>query len=117
MPGSKEYDVCEVFCVDQEKVDRLKGEVETTRGLFLLFKALADDNRVKLFTRYSVKNSVCDVAAIIGTNIATASHHLRLLRNLGLARRQKEGKFVYYSLGSRNIGTLVEAALELVRLY
>lgn len=116
MSVGKEKDVCEVFCFDKEKVDRLKGEVEATGGLSLLFKALADDTRVKIAYALSREElCVCDVASIIGSNVATASHHLRLLRNLGLARQRREGKFVYYSLAGRHIGDLIETALRHVR--
>jgi len=110
---NKEDDLCEIFCFDKEKVTRLKEEVRVTEGLSLLFKALADDTRVKIV--YSLSREelcVCDVASILGTNVATASHHLRLLRNMGLARQRKEGKFVYYSLGDKNLGELIESALR-----
>ncbi|NPV72906.1 MAG: winged helix-turn-helix transcriptional regulator [Pelotomaculum sp.] len=111
--NSEQNDVCEVFCVNKEKVERLKDEVESTKGLALLFKALADDTRVKIAYALSREElCVCDVAAIIGSNIATASHHLRFLRNLGLARQRKEGKFVYYSIGNKYIEALIETALE-----
>jgi DNA-binding transcriptional ArsR family regulator len=41
---------------------------------------------------------VCDVANVIGSTMATTSHHLRLLRNMGFAKSRKEGKLVFYSL-------------------
>ncbi len=44
----EERDTCDVFCYDPDKVYRLRAEVEKTRGLALLFKALADDTRVKI---------------------------------------------------------------------
>ncbi len=116
MSVDKGNDICEVFCFDREKVTRLKEEVQVTKGLSLLFKALADDTRVKIV--YSLSREelcVCDVANILGTNVATASHHLRLLRNMGLARQRKEGKFVYYSLVDKNLGVLMDSALKHIR--
>jgi len=113
LPAGRENDVCEVFCFDREKVDRLREKVGITRGLSLLFKALADDTRVKIAYALSREElCVCDVAGIIGSNVATASHHLRLLRNMGLARQRKEGKFVYYSLADGHIGELITLALR-----
>ncbi|MCC8991209.1 MAG: transcriptional regulator, partial [Streptococcus sp.] len=41
---------------------------------------------------------------------ATASHHLRLLKNLGIAKYRKEGKLVYYSLDDEHVKQLVEKA-------
>lgn len=113
MSAGKSSDCCEVFCFNKEKVDRLRGEVEVTAGVSRLFKALADDSRVKIVYALSREElCVCDVACILGVNVATASHHLRLLRNMGLARQRKEGKFVYYSLGDKNLGVLIDDALK-----
>lgn len=113
MSAGKVSDCCEEFCFDREKVARMRGEVGITAGMSRLFKALADDTRVKIVYALSREElCVCDVACILGTNVATASHHLRLLRNMGLARQRKEGKFVYYSLGDKNLGALIDSALK-----
>lgn len=109
----KNRDLCDVFCFNEEKVARLKGEVGETEGLALIFRALADDTRVKIVYALTQEElCVCDVASIIGSTVATASHHLRLLRNMGLARYRKEGKFAYYSLDDAHVGTIIKAALE-----
>ncbi|MHB1041375.1 MAG: ArsR/SmtB family transcription factor [Eubacteriales bacterium] len=108
----KDRDVCDVFCFDGEKVARLKSEVGETRGMAQIFKALADDTRVKIvyaLTREEL--CVCDVAGVIGSTVATASHHLRLLRNMGLAKYRREGKFAYYSLDDDHVRTIIESAL------
>jgi DNA-binding transcriptional ArsR family regulator len=105
-------DVCEVFCYDPDKVSRLKQEVEQTRGLATLFKALADDTRVKIVYALAQEElCVCDVAHIIGASVATASHHLRFLRNIGLARHRKEGKLVFYSLDDHHVRSIILDAL------
>lgn len=51
-----------------------------------------------------------DVARIVGSTTATASHHLRLLKNLGLAKYRKEGKLVYYSLDDDHVKQLIKVA-------
>lgn len=110
---SKE-DVCEITCVDEEKVTKVKNELtkQNTMEVSKLFKALADDTRVKIAYSLSVEDElcVCDVANIVGCTVATASHHLRLLRNLGLASYRKEGKLVYYSLDDEHVKQLVDIA-------
>jgi ArsR family transcriptional regulator, lead/cadmium/zinc/bismuth-responsive transcriptional repressor len=106
-------DTCEVFCYDEEKVNRIKGQVEEVNGVELLFKALADATRVKIAYALTIEKElcVCDVANIIGSSTATASHHLRLLRNMGLAKYRKEGKLVFYSLADDHIHQLVSVAM------
>lgn len=106
-------DVCEVFCSDREKVRRLKEEVGVTEGMARMFKALADDTRLKIIYALSLEElCVCDVAGIIGSSVATASHHLRFLRNMGLARYRREGKLVYYSLQDQCIREIISSALK-----
>lgn len=112
-----EQDCCEVQCVDEAKVNRLKPRTAEAEGSAKIFKALADDTRAKIVYILSLEEElcVCDVATIIGTTIANASHHLRLLRNMGLAKYRKEGKLVYYSLDDDHVRHLITAGVEHAR--
>lgn len=107
-------DVCEVTCVDEDKVKRVKESIsyQNTLAVAQIFKALSDDTRVKIaFSLYEEDElCVCDVANIVGCTTATASHHLRLLRNLGLAKYRKEGKLVFYSLDDDHVKHLIQIA-------
>jgi ArsR family transcriptional regulator, lead/cadmium/zinc/bismuth-responsive transcriptional repressor len=109
-------DRCEITCVDEEKVKRVKETLvqEDMSGMVKLFKALADQTRMKIaFSLYKEDEMcVCDVANVIDSSIATASHHLRLLKNLGLAKMRKEGKLVYYSLDDDHVKDLIHVAYE-----
>ncbi|WP_047982405.1 MULTISPECIES: ArsR/SmtB family transcription factor [Ornithinibacillus] len=108
-------DTCETFCFDQEKVNRIQPQIEQVNGVEMTFKALADATRVKIAYALTLEDElcVCDVANIIGSTTATASHHLRLLRSMGLAKYRKEGKLVFYSLEDDHVRKLVEVALTL----
>jgi ArsR family transcriptional regulator, lead/cadmium/zinc/bismuth-responsive transcriptional repressor len=112
----KHDDVCEVTCVDEDKVKRLKGSIskQDTMSVSQIFKALSDDTRIKIAYALSEEDElcVCDVANIVGSSTATASHHLRLLRNLGLAKYRKEGKLVFYSLDDEHVRQLIKIAFE-----
>ncbi|WP_097073736.1 ArsR/SmtB family transcription factor [Ureibacillus xyleni] len=113
-PVGKEKDLCEVTCVDGEKVSKIQNKLikEQPVEVAKIFKALSDDTRVKIAYALSIEAElcVCDVANIVGASIATASHHLRLLRNLGLAKYRKEGKLVFYSLDDDHVKKLIEVA-------
>lgn len=101
-------DICEVFVFDPEKVERMKKECEATRGLALFFKALADDTRLKVVYALAREElCVCDVATMLGITVQAASHHLRYLRNMGLAKYRKEGKIVFYTLRNRRLADFV----------
>ncbi|MDN6113041.1 MAG: ArsR family transcriptional regulator, partial [Tetragenococcus halophilus] len=49
----------------------------------------------------------CDVANIIGSPGATASHHLRTLHKQGIVKYRKEGKLAFYSLDNEYIKQLI----------
>ncbi|MEH7300438.1 ArsR/SmtB family transcription factor [Neobacillus drentensis] len=112
----KHDDVCEVTCVDVEKVKLVKESVsnQNTMAVSQIFKALSDDTRIKIAYALCVEEElcVCDVANIVGSTTATASHHLRHLRNLGLAKYRKEGKLVFYSLDDDHVRQLIQIAFE-----
>ncbi|MEW8959828.1 MULTISPECIES: ArsR/SmtB family transcription factor [Neomoorella] len=115
LAGQLERDppVCQVNCVNEEKVRRLKPQVESIEGVATIFKALADDTRVKIIYALSeAELCVCDIAALIGSSKATASYHLRLLHHMGLARYRKAGKLVYYRLADPHVGNLVREVLQ-----
>src|SRR5690606_4212036 len=109
-----EKDTCDSFCYDEEKVNRIKPQVEEVVGVEMIFKALSDATRLKITYALTLEEElcVCDVANIIGSTTATASHHLRLLRNMGLAKYRKEGKLVFYSLKDNHVQQLVTIAME-----
>lgn len=111
MPDKKP-DVCGIFCFNEEKVEMLRQEIKITEGLASIFKALSDDTRLKIIYALSREElCVCDVANIIGSTVAAASHHLRFLKNTGLARQRRQGKMMFYSLDDECVNTIIKAAL------
>jgi DNA-binding transcriptional ArsR family regulator len=110
----KYKDVCEITCYDEPKVNRVKEELSNQNSLEVskIFKVLSDHTRVKIAYALCVEKElcVCDVANIVGCTTATSSHHLRLLRKLGLAKYRKEGKLVFYSLDDQHVIQLIQIA-------
>lgn len=106
-------DTCDTFCYDEEKVNRIQPQIGEVSGVEQIFKALSDGTRLKIAYALTIESElcVCDVAHIIGSTTATASHHLRLLRNMGLAKYRKEGKLAFYSLEDDHVHQLVSIAM------
>ena len=108
-------DTCDIYCYDGEKVNRIQEELqkEDLSSVAQLFKALADENRAKIV--YSLCQDgelcVCDIANIIRSSVATASHHLRTLYKQGIVKYRKEGKLAFYSLEDEHIKSLIIVAL------
>lgn len=110
----REQDICEITCVDYEKTTRAKQQIAKRNigEVIKIFKALSDETRMKIAYALTLEEElcVCDVANIVGATTATASHHLRHLKGLGLAKYRKEGKLVYYSLDDDHVKQLIHIA-------
>ncbi|WP_309121825.1 metalloregulator ArsR/SmtB family transcription factor [Paenibacillus sp.] len=107
-------DTCELYCYDEAKVRRVQSllkEQDISR-MASLFKAIADETRLKVVYALSQEEElcVCDVANVTGSSLATASHHLRTLGRLNVVKYRKEGKLAFYSLHDAEVRRLVELA-------
>lgn len=104
-------DRCDIYCFNEEKVNRIKPSIhtESIQAVTKTLKALADETRLKIVLALCQSDElcVCDVANIVECTVATASHHLRLLRNLDIASYRKDGKLAFYSLTDEHIKQLV----------
>lgn len=108
-------DTCEIYCYDEPKVKRIQAEIkkENIGSVAQLFKSIADENRAKITYALCQDDElcVCDIANIIGSTVATASHHLRNLHKQGIVKFRKEGKLAFYSLDDEHIKQLITIAL------
>lgn len=106
-----EKDNCEIYCYNEDVVKRVRTEIdqEEISERVRLFKAIADENRAKIAFALTKETElcVCDMAHIIGSSVATASHHARTLKKMGLTRLRKEGKLVFYSFKDENLKQLL----------
>ncbi|WP_461187867.1 ArsR/SmtB family transcription factor [Arthrobacter sp. Z4-13] len=68
----------------------------------LVFKALADPNRLRLLSIVKAGESgeacVCDLTEPLDLGQPTVSHHLKILVEAGLLHREKRGTWAYFSL-------------------
>lgn len=110
-------DTCEIYCYDEEKVNRIQGNLQTVdiSSVAQILKAIADENRAKITYALCQDDElcVCDIANIIGVTVANASHHLRTLHKQGIVKFRKEGKLAFYSLDDEHIRQIMMIALAL----
>lgn len=68
----------------------------------MVFKALADPNRLRLLSIIKAEPSgetcACDLIEPLDLSQPTVSHHLKILVDTGLLHREKRGTWAYYSL-------------------
>ncbi len=81
-----------------------------------VFRALADPTRVRMVSAL-VEAELCvgDLAATLGMSVSAVSHQLRLLRELRVVRKRREGKHIYYALADDHVRDLFERGLEHVQ--
>ena len=67
-------------------------------------KALADETRQNILQiLLEGEKNVGDLVEAFATSQPTISHHLNILKSLGLVSARKEGKHVYYSINRENV--------------
>ena len=108
-------DRCDLLCLDLPRAEQLRRErvsaahagVAAARA-----QALADATRLIIAAalRAGGEMCVCDLAWISERSQNLVSHHLRVLREAGLARSRREGKMVMYELTVEGVA-LVNAVL------
>lgn len=64
-----------------------------------VFHALSDETRLALVAMLQKgERCVCDLAEAFGTGQSRLSFHLKALKEAGLVRDRREGRWVYYSM-------------------
>ncbi len=83
---------------------------ETAEQLARLLKAVADPARLQLLAliKSSPEGSacVCDLTAPLGLSQPTVSHHLKVLKDAGLLRREQRGTWAWFSIDSDRLAEL-----------
>ncbi len=68
-----------------------------------IFKALSDENRSRILLMLKQRPlCVCEMHEVLHIALSTISAHLKLMKNTGLIKDEKDGRWVIYRL-SENI--------------
>lgn len=64
------------------------------------FKALGDDNRLRIIELIASQGEMCACRILDELDIAqpTLSHHMKLLKDAGLVKTRKQGRWMHYSM-------------------
>ncbi len=88
-------------------------ELNQTNELLTFFKALADENRLKIIGVLAQQpRSVEEIAAQIGLSMSTTSHHLAQLSKAGLVSARTDGHYYMYSLHTETLKDLSQRLLH-----
>lgn len=85
-------------------VPRITSTISTEEAekVARVFKALGDPTRVRLLSLIAAGDGgeacICDLTEPVGLSQGTVSHHMKLLSDAGLVRREQRGRWAYFSL-------------------
>jgi ArsR family transcriptional regulator, lead/cadmium/zinc/bismuth-responsive transcriptional repressor len=87
---------------------------EPARQLAGWFKGLSEANRVKIGYALTCHEELCvhDISEVVGISVANASHHLRLMKMLGLTKTRKIGTTVFYSLADDHVRNILILGMD-----
>jgi ArsR family transcriptional regulator len=88
---------------------------ETPETLLLAFQALSDANRLRIVDMLrGGERCVCQLVEALDMSQPLLSHHLKTLKEAGLVRDRREGRWAHYALVAGTLQSL-EAFLRDVR--
>jgi DNA-binding transcriptional ArsR family regulator len=107
---------CDLLCLDVPKAEAIRHRLDGERiaEAATMAKALGDRTRLMIAValREGGELCVCDLAWITGRAENLVGHHLRTLREAGLASSRREHKIVFYALTDTG-RDLLDAHLQL----
>jgi ArsR family transcriptional regulator, arsenate/arsenite/antimonite-responsive transcriptional repressor len=90
--------VIEDCCSPEGTLELSPREAEDLAGMF---KALADPVRLRLLSMIAGSENetcACDLTSPVARSQPTVSHHLSVLVNAGLVKREQRGKWAWFQL-------------------
>lgn len=117
MNNSNPKDICQIRCFNTELVNHVQNTLpseDTLETAQIIFAALADQSRLKILYALSQGQElcVCDIATLLNVRVASASHHLRKLRDLKILKYRNDGKLAYYSLRDQRVSEILNYSLK-----
>lgn len=96
---------------------RKRGKPLDVRPFAPLFKALGDETRLEILALLAnVKEPlcVCEIEAHFDLSQPTISHHLKILRKVGVLSSERRGTWMYYSIERETLARIEQfsAAFE-----
>lgn len=86
---------------------------DEARRLATAFKVLGDPARLRILSLIAAgpgdEMCVCEMIEPLGLSQPTVSHHLKVLHEAGLLRREKRGTWVFYAIVPERLAALRDA--------
>jgi ArsR family transcriptional regulator len=107
-------DGSERACCEESAIDDLRPDPERIASEEAVFKALANEKRLAVV--HALRDGelcACDLEAVLDAPQSTVATHLRKLRDAGIVRTRKDGKWTHYRIADTASLQLVDLAAAL----
>jgi len=93
------------------KLDEYRPDDETVEREYSVFQALANEDRLRLLEalRHGERCG-CELMVILDAPQSTVATYLRTLRNAGLVKNRKKGRWNYYRIADAAVMDLLDLA-------
>ena len=94
----------------RQKLQRMAPDQDAVRAARIA-RAIADPMRVAILRAIATEGElcVCEIMLVINRSQPSTSHHLGILKEAGLLKESRRGKWVFYSLADSSILDLLES--------
>jgi len=80
-----------------------------------IFKALGHPSRLKMVEAlFDGERCVCELQALVGSDISTVSKHLNILKEAGILQDERRGTNIFYSLRMKCVANFLHCVEEFV---
>ncbi len=97
--------------------DYMRAMPRAWRGMARIFVALGDEHRQRILLTFGKGEelNVSAIAAVSTLSRPAVSHHLKILREAGLLRREKRGKEIFFRVDRERLIDALATVLEYVK--
>ncbi len=99
------------YVIHEDIFRKVKAEMPQEEKLYELadfFKVFGDSTRIKiLYALFASEMCVQDLANVLNMKQSAISHQLRILKQAGLVKYAKKGKYTFYSLDDDHVTQIV----------
>ncbi|MBS3752829.1 MAG: winged helix-turn-helix transcriptional regulator [Anaerolineales bacterium] len=80
-----------------------------------LLRVVSEEKRLRILNLLVEKEMcVCEIMTALDASQSLVSHHLAVLRDVGLVRCRRDAQWIYYSIDSEGLAELNENYLQLL---
>ena len=97
----------------QGMIEGYVPEGELLTSLVRFFSIFSDSTRLRILSALAISEMcVTDISRVLDINQTTVSHQLRYLKDAGMAKMQRRGKIIFYSLSNEIVNDVLLKGVE-----